>query len=52
VTLDGFAYPLEDERLEIGDTLGFHNEIEGETARVSVQGGALLVIHETTEASP
>jgi len=49
VTLEGFAYPLADARLEIGDTLGFHNELIGETARVSVRSGALLVIHETEE---
>lgn len=47
VTLEGFGYPLQDARLEAGDTLGFHNELTGATARVSVEGGALLVIHET-----
>jgi thiamine pyrophosphokinase len=47
VTLEGFAYPLEDARLETGDTLGFHNELNSEVGRVSVEGGALLVIHET-----
>jgi thiamine pyrophosphokinase len=46
VTLEGFGYPLEDARLEVGDTLGFHNELNGEVGRVSVGGGALLVIHE------
>ncbi len=46
VTLDGFAYPLEDTRLEVGDTLGFHNELIGEEGRVSLTEGALLVIHE------
>ena len=50
VTLEGFGYPLEDARLEIGDTLGFHNELIGEVARVSVEQGALLVIHETKQA--
>ncbi len=50
VTLEGFGYPLEDARLEIGDTLGFHNELAGEAARVSVREGALLVIHETRQA--
>ena len=50
VTLEGFGYPLEDARLEIGDTLGFHNELTGESARVSVEQGALLVIHETKQA--
>jgi thiamine pyrophosphokinase len=51
VTLEGFAYPLEDARLEVGDTLGFHNELNGEVGLVSVEEGALLVIHEKTEVS-
>jgi thiamine pyrophosphokinase len=51
VTLEGFGYPLEDARLEIGDTLGFHNELVGRVGRVSVGEGALLVIHETKEIS-
>ncbi len=46
VTLEGFGYPLEDARLQMGDTLGFHNELAGRAASVSVQQGALLVIHE------
>jgi thiamine pyrophosphokinase len=46
VTLEGFSYPLEDALLEVGDTLGFHNELIGGAGRVSVGGGALLVIHE------
>jgi thiamine pyrophosphokinase len=46
VTLEGFNYPLEDARLEVGDTLGFHNELTDTTARVSVEEGTLLVIHE------
>jgi thiamine pyrophosphokinase len=50
VTLEGFGYPLEDARLEIGDTLGFHNELTGRTGRVSVERGTLLVIHETRES--
>jgi thiamine pyrophosphokinase len=49
VTLVGFEYPLRDARLEVGDTLGFHNELTGEVGRVSVEDGALLVIHETKE---
>ena len=49
VTLEGFAYPLEDAKLEVGDTLGFHNELIGEEGRVSVGEGALLVIHEARE---
>ena len=47
VTLDGMEYPLEDAGLEPGDTLGFHNELIGNEARVSVREGALLVVHET-----
>jgi thiamine pyrophosphokinase len=46
VTLEGFGYPLRDVRLEVGDTLGFHNELGGEVGRVSVEEGVLLVIHE------
>ena len=51
VALEGFGYPLKDARLEIGDTLGFHNELLDRVGRVSVGEGALLVIHETTETS-
>ena len=50
VTLEGLVYPLEDALLEPGDTLGFHNELAGREARVSVGGGTLLVIHESAEA--
>ena len=49
VTLEGFGYPLQDARLEVGDTLGFHNELIGGAGRVSVKEGALLVIHERRE---
>lgn len=49
VTLEGFAYPLHEACLEPGDTLGFHNELAGREARVSVRSGALLVVHETGE---
>jgi thiamine pyrophosphokinase len=51
VTLEGFSYPLENARLEIGDTLGFHNELVDGAGRVSVGGGTLLVIHEKPEIS-
>ncbi len=47
VTLEGMGYPLQDTRLEPGDTLGFHNELIGREARVNVKEGALLVILET-----
>ena len=49
VTLEGFGYPLEDARLEVGDTLGVHNELVGEVGYVSVREGVLLVIHEAEE---
>ncbi len=51
VILEGFDYPLENARLEPGDTLGFHNQLIDEAARVSVEKGALLVIHETKKNS-
>ena len=47
VTLEGMGYPLENATLEPGDTLGFHNELIGKEARISVREGALLVVHET-----
>jgi thiamine pyrophosphokinase len=47
VTLEGMEYPLENATLEPGDTLGFHNELIGNEARVSVGKGALLVVQET-----
>ena len=49
VTLEGLVYPLEEARLEPGDTLGFHNEMAGREARVFVRSGALFVIHELEE---
>jgi thiamine pyrophosphokinase len=47
ITLEGMEYPLENASLEPGDTLGFHNELIGSEATVSVEEGALLVVHET-----
>jgi thiamine pyrophosphokinase len=47
VTLEGMEYPLENAILEPGDTIGFHNELIGREARVSVGEGALLVVQET-----
>jgi thiamine pyrophosphokinase len=47
VVLEGFEYPLEGARIETGDTLGFHNELDADLGRVSVGSGVLLVIHET-----
>ncbi len=48
VTLEGMGYPLENAHLQPGDTLGFHNELIGREAKVSVECGALLVVHETS----
>jgi thiamine pyrophosphokinase len=47
VTLEGMEYPLENASLESGDTLGFHNELIGREATVSVGEGVVLVVHET-----
>jgi thiamine pyrophosphokinase len=47
VTLEGMEYPLDNASLEPGDTLGFHNELIGRKASVSVEEGALLIVHET-----
>jgi thiamine pyrophosphokinase len=49
VTLQGLLYPLRDASLEPGDTLGFHNEMTGREATVSVRSGVLLVVRETGE---
>ena len=51
VTLEGMAYPLQDASLQPGDTLGFHNELIGREAEVSVGRGALLVVQENAEDS-
>ncbi|MBA2533920.1 MAG: thiamine diphosphokinase [Rubrobacter sp.] len=49
VTLKGMVYPLENADLEPGDTLGFHNELIGREAKVSVESGTLLVVHEARD---
>ena len=46
VTLEGMEYPLQNASLQPGDTLGFHNELIGREATVSVGKGAVLVVHE------
>jgi thiamine pyrophosphokinase len=46
VTEEGMDYPLTNATLEPGDTLGFHNELVGAEAKVSVEGGTLLVVQE------
>jgi thiamine pyrophosphokinase len=47
VTIEGMEYPLENATLEPGDTLGFHNELIGDQATISVEEGALLVVQES-----
>jgi hypothetical protein len=32
-----------------GDTLGFHNELIGREAKVSVRSGALLIVQENAQ---
>ncbi len=49
VTLEGMAYPLQNAILHPGDTLGFHNELIGQQAKVSIEGGSLLVVQENAE---
>jgi thiamine pyrophosphokinase len=44
VTTDGLAYPLRDEPLPAGPARGLSNVRLGETARVSVRAGRLLVV--------
>jgi thiamine pyrophosphokinase len=46
VTLEGMGYPLDNATLEPGDTLGYHNGLITNEARVSVGEGVLLVVHE------
>ena len=49
LTLEGMGYPLTNATLEPGDTLGFHNELVGGQAKVSVEGGTLLIVQEHTQ---
>lgn len=49
VTLEGMEYPLQNATLEPGDTIGFHNELTSNEARISVGKGALLVVQETED---
>ena len=49
VTLEGMGYPLTNANLQPGDTLGFHNELIGRKASVSVESGTLLVVQENAE---
>ena len=44
ITLEGFRYPLNDARLEIGQSLGVSNVLEADEGAVIVGEGMLLVI--------
>lgn len=46
VTLEGMEYPLQNANLEPGDTIGYHNELTSNEARISVGRGTLLVVQE------
>jgi thiamine pyrophosphokinase len=46
VTIEGMSYQLKSAVLQPGDTLGFHNELVGREAKVSVLNGTLLVVQE------
>jgi len=45
VTLEGFSYPLRNEDLPQGATLGISNSLQSPKARISLREGLLLVIH-------
>jgi thiamine pyrophosphokinase len=49
VTLENMEYPLKNATLKSGDTIGFHNELTSNEARISVVEGALLVVQETED---
>jgi thiamine pyrophosphokinase len=45
ITLRGFAYPLNNETLYMGETRGLSNFINESTAKIEFRAGDLLVIH-------
>jgi thiamine pyrophosphokinase len=47
IQTDGLRYPLNDETLLPEKTRGISNELDAPTARLSIQSGLLLCIHET-----
>ncbi|HUC90585.1 MAG TPA: thiamine diphosphokinase [Paenibacillus sp.] len=44
ITLRGFRYPLTDAALEMGQSLGISNVLDGETGDIAIRDGWLLVI--------
>lgn len=51
VTLEGLTYPLRRERLPLGTSRGISNVLAGREARVSIDTGALVVVHTTATSS-
>lgn len=51
ISLLGFKYPLDNYVLKVGDPLCVSNEIQGEEATITLQGGPLLLV-ETLDDSP
>jgi thiamine pyrophosphokinase len=45
VTLEGLAYPLDDDALPFGSTLGISNVLTASQARVTVREGLLIAVH-------
>ena len=52
VTLEGLQYPLTDGTLTAGFPLGVSNHFTGETARISVRDGSLLVLFDRRNGLP
>ena len=44
ITLEGFEYPLQDGRMELGRPYGISNRLSSPRARISIASGTLLVI--------
>jgi thiamine pyrophosphokinase len=45
ITTEGLRYPLRGESLTLGPSRGLSNELTGQTARVTIGRGRLLVVH-------
>ncbi len=50
ITTEGLAFPLRDEALQFGPARGVSNVLEGESARVRLAAGRLIVVHTVGEA--
>jgi thiamine pyrophosphokinase len=49
VTLEGVEWPLNDATLHFGSTLTISNTLMGSTARLKVEEGLVLVVHQSTD---